>query len=90
MANDHIAPVLWEPHFTALDRRVGHILQEIRLCLNRTDDYMRNMKEQLAEMNESDREDYVGDNNNNTSRWSDEIPLTNETDIMDTHTTSLS
>lgn len=33
MANDPIAPVLWEPHLTALDRRVVIILSEIRNCL---------------------------------------------------------
>lgn len=36
MANDPIAPVLWEPHLTALDRRVVIILNEIRNCLKKT------------------------------------------------------
>ncbi|XP_066587878.1 extracellular serine/threonine protein CG31145 [Prorops nasuta] len=35
MANDPVAPVLWEPHLTALDRRVGIILQAIRECVSR-------------------------------------------------------
>lgn len=35
MASDPVAPVLWEPHLTALDRRVGMILQAIRDCVNR-------------------------------------------------------
>lgn len=33
MAYDPIAPVLWQPHLTALDRRVVTILSEIRNCL---------------------------------------------------------
>lgn len=36
MATDPVAPILWEPHFKALDRRVGLILQEIRNCINKT------------------------------------------------------
>lgn len=36
MADDPIAPVLWEPHLTALDRRVVIILIEIRKCLQET------------------------------------------------------
>lgn len=34
MANDPLYPVLWEPHFVAIDRRVGIILQTIRNCIN--------------------------------------------------------
>ncbi|XP_055945979.1 extracellular serine/threonine protein CG31145-like isoform X3 [Argiope bruennichi] len=34
MATDPITPVLIEPHLSALDRRVGKILQVVRLCLN--------------------------------------------------------
>lgn len=37
MAKDPVAPVLWEPHFAALDRRVRVILQAIRDCINRED-----------------------------------------------------
>lgn len=33
MSNDPITPVLWEPHLTALDRRVVIILSEIRECV---------------------------------------------------------
>lgn len=32
MALDPVAPVLWEPHLTALDRRIGIILKGIRDC----------------------------------------------------------
>lgn len=32
LSKDPTAPVLWEPHLTALDRRVGIILQTIRNC----------------------------------------------------------
>lgn len=37
MASDPIAPVLWEPHLVALDRRVGIILQAIRDCINKSE-----------------------------------------------------
>lgn len=37
MAKDPVAPVLWEPHLVALDRRVRVILQAIRDCVNRED-----------------------------------------------------
>lgn len=33
MKNDPISPILWEPHFTALDRRVAVILKSIRECV---------------------------------------------------------
>lgn len=35
MANDPISPVLWEPHYYALDRRVGIILQTVRDCVHK-------------------------------------------------------
>lgn len=34
MDEDKLAPVLWEPHLTAVDRRVGIILQKVRQCLS--------------------------------------------------------
>lgn len=37
MDGDPIAPVLWEPHLEALDRRVVIILQGIRDCLKKVD-----------------------------------------------------
>lgn len=36
LSTDPIAPVLWEPHLAALDRRVGIILQAIRDCLKKS------------------------------------------------------
>lgn len=35
MSNDPISPVLWDPHFDALDRRVGIVLQVLRDCIQR-------------------------------------------------------
>lgn len=35
MAEDPIAPVLWEAHMAALDRRLVIVLQAIRDCINR-------------------------------------------------------
>ncbi|GAB0099970.1 extracellular serine/threonine protein CG31145 [Sergentomyia squamirostris] len=35
MAKDPVAPVLWEPHLEALDRRIGIILQGIRDCVKK-------------------------------------------------------
>lgn len=35
MANDPISPILWEPHLTALDRRIVIILNEIRNCVRK-------------------------------------------------------
>lgn len=37
MSTDPIAPVLWQPHLEALDRRVVIILQGIRDCLKKVD-----------------------------------------------------
>jgi hypothetical protein len=37
MSVDPIAPLLWEPHLEALDRRVVIILQGIRDCLKKVD-----------------------------------------------------
>lgn len=35
MSIDPIAPILWEPHLDALDRRVGIILEGIRDCVKK-------------------------------------------------------
>ncbi|XP_046734431.1 extracellular serine/threonine protein CG31145 [Diprion similis] len=36
MSVDPVAPILWEPHFAALDRRVGIILQGVRDCVDKS------------------------------------------------------
>ena len=38
LSEDPVSPVLLEPHLTAMDRRVGIILQVVRECLSRTED----------------------------------------------------
>lgn len=38
MAEDPIAPILWEPHMVALDRRLGIILQIVRECIKKVHD----------------------------------------------------
>lgn len=35
LAKDPIAPVLWEPHLVALDRRVDLILKGVRDCIQK-------------------------------------------------------
>lgn len=35
LSKDPIAPVLWEPHLKALDRRLSIVLQAVRDCINR-------------------------------------------------------
>lgn len=35
MANDPIAPILWEPHLEAVDRRLKTVLHAVRDCVNR-------------------------------------------------------
>lgn len=40
MAKDPVAPVLWEPHLAALDRRVEIILRGIRDCLQKGEEVL--------------------------------------------------
>lgn len=35
MKADPIAPILWEPHLAALDRRVATILDAVRKCIDK-------------------------------------------------------
>lgn len=35
MSTDQIAPILWEPHLKALDRRMVIVLQAVRDCISR-------------------------------------------------------
>lgn len=35
LGKDPVAPVLWEPHFNALDRRVDIILKGVRDCIQK-------------------------------------------------------
>lgn len=34
MASDPIAPILWEPHYPALDRRIQLVLKQVRKCMD--------------------------------------------------------
>lgn len=47
LQKDPVAPVLWEPHLAALDRRIGIILQGVRDCLK------KNKEEDVIVSNES-------------------------------------
>ncbi|XP_075231882.1 extracellular serine/threonine protein CG31145 [Lycorma delicatula] len=51
MSKDPVAPILWEPHLVALDRRVKIILQGIRDCIQRIDNIGNNN-------NENNKDDY--------------------------------
>lgn len=42
---DPIAPVLWEPHLSALDRRIGLILEAIRNCIANVQAYQEDRKD---------------------------------------------
>lgn len=48
MSSDPIAPVLWEPHLEALDRRVVIVLQGIRDCLKKVDSEEKKTVEENA------------------------------------------
>lgn len=46
MARDPIAPILWEPHLEALDRRVEIILKAIRDCLQKGEEVLSELEEE--------------------------------------------
>ncbi|XP_055311757.1 extracellular serine/threonine protein CG31145-like isoform X2 [Sitodiplosis mosellana] len=48
MSNDPIAPILWEPHLNALDRRVEIILNGIRNCIRN----VQHAKDEIEETSE--------------------------------------
>ncbi|XP_044020983.1 extracellular serine/threonine protein CG31145 [Aphidius gifuensis] len=52
MAKDPVTPVLWEPHLTALDRRVGIILQAVRDCLNHSNQQNDNSIQDIFKLKE--------------------------------------
>ncbi|XP_031778010.1 extracellular serine/threonine protein CG31145 isoform X2 [Nasonia vitripennis] len=53
MARDPVAPILWEPHLTALDRRIPIILQAVRDCINRGK-LAKDEKNELGEPNNTE------------------------------------
>lgn len=48
MAQDPISPVLWEPHLTALDRRVAIVLREIRKCVEKPVEKLESQQESFS------------------------------------------
>ena len=50
MAKDPIAPILWEPHLAALDRRIPIILQAVRDCVSRSSNSDQVVKEERSEV----------------------------------------
>lgn len=54
MSKDPVAPILWEPHLVALDRRVKIILQGIRDCIQRAE----NGNDNDGNNNNNNKDDY--------------------------------
>lgn len=48
LAQDPIAPILWEPHLVALDRRVEIILKGIRDCLQKGEEVITDVEDDTA------------------------------------------
>jgi hypothetical protein len=51
LAKDPVAPILWEPHLEALDRRIPIILQAVRECINRNTEWgtVKSEKEETSD-----------------------------------------
>lgn len=48
LSRDPVSPVLWEPHLTALDRRVKIILKAVRDCMEAARETANNADEESA------------------------------------------
>lgn len=48
MASDPMSPVLWEPHFVALDRRVEILLRTLRNCVDNKKIELTNLKRNVT------------------------------------------
>ncbi|XP_045772351.1 extracellular serine/threonine protein CG31145 isoform X1 [Maniola jurtina] len=42
LKHDPVAPILWEPHLTAIDRRIVTVLDAIRKCIEKSDNPLQN------------------------------------------------
>lgn len=50
LARDPLDPILWEPHFVAIDRRVNIILRSVRQCIQQRKDTPNTSGESVDEV----------------------------------------
>ena len=56
LARDPLAPILWEPHLAALDRRIPVILQAVRDCVGRASRWSQVVQDEKSEPSDANAE----------------------------------
>ncbi|XP_058796530.1 extracellular serine/threonine protein CG31145 [Phymastichus coffea] len=51
LSRDPLAPILWEPHLQALDRRIPVVLQAVRECIDHSSHWSRVVRDDKSEAN---------------------------------------